>query len=51
MDFDSVEDTIRGEELLRDAERKKDEEARKIKKELEKKEVERRLQELKKKIK
>jgi hypothetical protein len=49
--FDSMEDKIRGEEMLNQEEHKRIKEAREIKKKLEASEVERRLEELRKQLK
>lgn len=50
LDFDSLEDKIRGQEILDESETRKQREARDVKKKLDQSEVERRLQELRKKI-
>ena len=47
ISFDSMEDRIRGEELMRDEENQKLKEAQDVKKKLESAEVDRRLEELK----
>lgn len=51
MDFDSLEDRIRGDDRMRESENKKKREEAEIKKKLDSAEVDRRLEELKKKIK
>lgn len=51
LDFDSLEEKIRGEEILIEGETRNQREARDIKKKLEKTEIDRRLEELRKKIK
>lgn len=51
MDFDSLEEGIRGDEILMNEEYKKIKEERDVKKKLDDSEVDRRLEELKKKIK
>lgn len=51
LDFDSLEEKIRGEEILIEGETRSQREARDIKKKLEKTEIDRRLEELRKKIK
>jgi len=48
--FESMEDKIRGEEVLLREENRRAEEERKIKKELEKSEVDRKLEELRKRL-
>ena len=50
MSFDSLEDRIRGEEMLQDQEQKKLKEAQDIKKKLESVEVDRRMEELRKQL-
>jgi hypothetical protein len=51
MDFDSLEEKIRGDEIMQNEEYKKIKEEREIKKKLDDSEVNRRLEELKKKVK
>ena len=51
MDFDSLEEKIRGDEIMGNEEYKKIKEEREIKKKLDDSEVDRRLEDLKKKIK
>ncbi len=51
MDFDSLEERIRGDEIMRNEEYKKMKEEREVKKQLDEGEVDKRLAELKKKIK
>ena len=51
MDFDSLEEKIRGEEFLTDEEFKRAKEEREVKKKVDEYEVNKRLEELKKKIK
>jgi hypothetical protein len=51
MDFDSLEEKIRGDEIMQNEEFKKIKEEREVKKKLDDGEVDRRLEELKKKIK
>jgi hypothetical protein len=51
MDFDSLEEKIRGDEFLQNENLKKIKEERDVKKEIDKIEVDKRLEELKKKIK
>ena len=50
LDFDAMEDKIRGQEILNESETRTQREARDVKKKLDQSEVERRLQELRKKI-
>jgi hypothetical protein len=50
MKFDAMEDQIRGEEMMMEAEHKKIKEARDVKKALDKSEVDRRLEELRKQL-
>lgn len=50
LDFDSLEDKIRGNEILQDAETRSSREAREVKKKLEAVEVDRRMEELRRKI-
>jgi hypothetical protein len=50
LDFDSLEERIRGEDLILDTETRKSREAADVKKKLDAGEVDRRLAELKKKI-
>lgn len=50
LDFDSLEDKIRGEDILADAESRKLIEAREVKKKLDSSEVDRRMKELQDKI-
>lgn len=51
MDFDSLEEKIRGDEIMQNEEFKKIKEEREVKKKLDEGEVDRRLEELKKKVK
>jgi hypothetical protein len=51
MDFDSLEEKIRGDEFLTNEELKKAKEEREVKKKVDEYEVDKRLEELKKKIK
>jgi hypothetical protein len=51
MDFDSLEEKIRGDEFMQDEEFKKVKEEREVQKKIDEIEVDKRLEELKKKIK
>ena len=51
LDFDSLEEKIRGEDILAESEMRSHRESREVKKKLDESEVDRRLAELKKKLK